>query len=188
MQNKRSYKVIELEKPDWSGDKYTLINDLGKKGFSTFATIEAAQKSCDEYNSTYYLSDYSNDEILAYFNSIDFKPLFDKINSLIGLELTYDVRIKPDRFGRHKYFEIENKENLVDHFSILAVAWKMFKVSTFNAEICCDKSTGELSLWCTIDYSYKSYRLGSNGTEILTAWYQKGKWKIKTNKETYDQD
>ena len=89
MQNKRSYKVIELEKPDWSGDKYTLINDLGKKVISTFPTIEEAQKSCDEYNSTYYLSDYSNDEILAYFNSIDFKPLFDKINSLIGLELTY---------------------------------------------------------------------------------------------------
>lgn len=188
MQNKRSYKVIELEKPDWSGDKYTLINDLGKKVISTFPTIEEAQKSCDEYNSTYYLSDYSNDEILAYFNSIDFKPLFDKINSLIGLELTYDVQIKTDRFGRHKYFEIENKENLVDHFPILAVAWKKFKVSTFNAEICCDKSTGKLSLWCTIDYSYKSHGLGSNGTEIATAWYKEGKWKIKTNKETYDQD
>ena len=182
MENKRIYKVIEVEKADWKGNKYTIIDNLGKKGIITFATIEEAQERCDEYNSTYYLSDYSNDEILDFFNSIYFKPLLDKINSLIGLELTYDISIEKNSFGTYNYFKIKNRENLVDNFPILALAWKELKVSTFNANICCDKKTGELSLWCTIDFSYKHCGGGTNGATILTNWYRNGEWIMQTEK------
>lgn len=186
MKNKRIYKVMKLKKADWEGNKYTTIDDLGKKWFFTFSTIEEAQKICDKYNHTYCLSDYSNDEILDYFNSIDFKPLLDKINSLIGLELTYDINIKKDSQGIYNYFEIENKENLVDNFPILALAWREFKVATFNSSILCDEATGKLSLWCTINYSYQHHGFGGNGVEILTVWYEEGKWIIKTDKETFN--
>lgn len=186
MKNKRTYKVIELEKVDWNGNKYIIVDDLGKQAFISFATIEEAHKKCNEYNFTYYLSDYSNDEILDFFNSIYFKPLLDKINELIGLELTYDISIEKNSFGKYNYFEIKNKENLVDNFPILALAWKEFKVSTFNANICCDKKTGELSLWCTIDFSYKHCGGGTNGATILTAWYRNGEWIMRTEKGRYD--
>ena len=186
MKNKRTYSVIKLEKKNRCIKKYALVDDLGKEKFGAYETIEEAQKECDKYNSTYYLSDYSNDEILDYFNSIDFKPLLDKINELIGLELTYDIRIEKNRFGTYNYFEIENRENLVDNFPILALAWRKFKVSTFNANICCNKETGKLSLWCDINYSYRHYSYGTNGATILTAWYEEGKWIIRTEKETYN--
>lgn len=182
MKNKRTYSVVELEKKDWEGNKYTIVDDLGKESFITFATIEEAQKRCNEYNSTYYLSDYSDDEILDYFNSIDFKPLLDKINELIGLELTYDISIEKNNFGTYNYFKIKNRENLIDNFPILALAWKEFKVSTFNANICCDKKTGELKIWCTIDFSYRHYSGGTNGATILTAWYKNGEWIMGTEK------
>ena len=186
MKNKRTYSVVELEKKDLGGNKYTLVDDLGKEKFGTYATIEEAQKECDKYNLTYYLSDYSNDEILDYFNSIDFKPLLDKINELIGLELTYDISIEKNSFGTYNYFKIENRENLIDNFPILALAWREFKVSTFNANICCNKETGKLNLWCSINYSYRHYSYGTNGATILTAWYEEGKWIIRTEKETYN--
>ena len=182
MKNKRTYSVIELEKKNWCKSKYTLVDDLGKEKFGAYETIEEAQKRCNEFNSTYYLSDYSNDEILDFFNSIDFKPLLDKINSLIGLELTYDISIEKNSFGTYSCFKIKNKENLVDNFPILALAWKEFKVSTFNANICCDKKTGELKIWCTIDFSYRHYSGGTNGATILTAWYRNGEWIMGTEK------
>ena len=72
MKNKRTYSVVELEKKDRCIKKYALVDDLGKDKFGTYETIEEAQEECDKYNSTYYLSDYSNGEILDYFNSIDF--------------------------------------------------------------------------------------------------------------------
>ena len=31
MENKRTYSVVELEKADWKGNKYTIIDNLGKK-------------------------------------------------------------------------------------------------------------------------------------------------------------
>lgn len=182
MKNKRTYSVIKLERENLCRNKYTLVDDLGKEKFGAYETIEEAQQECDKYNSTYYLSDYSNDEILDFFNSIYFKPLLDKINSLIGLELTYDISIEKNRFGTYNYFEIENRENLVDNFPILALAWKEFKVSTFNANICCDKKTGELSLWCEINFSYQHWGLGRNGATILTAWYRNGEWIMQTEK------
>ena len=186
MKNRRTYKVIELEKANWEGNKYTTIDDLGKKGLFTFATMEAAQKRCDEYNSTYYLSDYSDDEILDYFNSVDFKLLLDKINSLIGLELTYDINIKKDRSGTYNHFEIESKENLTDHFPLLALLFKDAKVTTFNADIYCDRTTGKLSLWCTIHFSYQTHNLGTNGVEFLSAWYDNDKWTIQVDKDMFN--
>ena len=186
MKNKRIYSVVELEKKDWCRNKYTLVDDLGKEKFGAYETIEEAQKECDKYNSTYYLSDYSNDEILDFFNSIDFKPLLDKINSLIGLELTYDISIEKNSFGTYNYFKIKNKENLVDNFPILALAWKEFKVSTFNANICCDKKTGELKIWCTVDFSYRHCSGGTNGATILTAWYRNGEWIMQPESGRYN--
>lgn len=186
MKNKKIYKVVELEVADWKGNKYTTIDNFGKKGLTNFTTIEEAQKRCDEYNSTYYLSDYSNDEILDYFNSIDFKPLLNKINNLIGLELTYDINITKNVYGNYNYFKIESKENLVDNFPILELAWREFKVTTFNASIYCDKTTGKLNLWCTIQYSYQHQDFGSNGAQILTAWYEEDKWIIQTKNEKYN--
>ena len=109
MKNKRTYSVIKLEKKDLRRNKYTLVDDLGKYKYGSYETIEEAQKECDKYNSTYYLSDYSNDEILDYFNSIDFKPLLDKINELIGLELTYDISIENNNFRTYNYFKIDTK-------------------------------------------------------------------------------
>ena len=43
MKNKRTYSVVELEKKDWEGNKYTIIDDLGKESFITFATIQEAR-------------------------------------------------------------------------------------------------------------------------------------------------
>ena len=186
MKNKRTYSAVELEKKDRCMKKYALVDDLGTVKFGTYTTIEEAQKECDKYNSTYYLSDYSNDEILDYFNSIDFKPLLDKITELIGLKLTYDISIEKNRFGTYNYFEIKNRENLVDNFPILALAWREFKVSTFSANISCDQETGTLRLWCTIEFSYRHCDGGTNGAKILTAWYEEGKWIIKPEKETYN--
>lgn len=185
MKNKRTYKVIELERPDWQDNKYTIIDDLGKKVYINFLTKEEAQKRCDEYNSTYYLEYYSNDEILDYFNSIDFKPLLEKINSLVGLELTYDISLRKNKTGIYNFFKIENKENLVNSFPILSLAWREFKVATFNASIICDKKTGKLELWCTIHFTYEHHGAGTNSAEILTAWSKDGKWIFEINKEIY---
>ncbi len=118
-----------------------------------------------------------------FIKSVDFKPLYDYINNLIGLNLTYKLDIKESSINK-TYFEIESEEDLAESNNILALAWKSFKIKTFNSK--CFERQNELAISGFIDYTYKPHAGGTNGATILTFSYSKSKgWNIRAEKDRY---
>lgn len=193
MKNKRTYEIFELT----DADKTTIFDRDKKYGikkyvggifnrieYDKFETKEEAENYIKEYYSKYYLSDYADDEIEDFYKSIDFTPVFEKVNKLVGVNIDFDVKLIKSSRGYWRV-EIVGKQNLVDYFPILACAWKDFRVANFSSEIYCDKETGELYYWGNLDFSYEHLDLGHNGARLMDLWYKpsEGGWSFLTEQE-----
>lgn len=162
-------KVVKQYAITYAGDTHPWFRDD--------LTYEQAKEALEKQLNTYYLSDFSEDEIKEFFHSINFIELFDFTNNLLGLNLTYKVELDEKKYT---HFSIESKEDLTSMFNILLVAWKEFKVATFNSEIAVDKSTGELFIWGNLQYAYTHQNGGWNGAEIVSFTYNKSTgWNIR---------
>lgn len=194
MKNKRTYEIFELTEADKTtlfdrnknfGIKKYVGGVFNRVEYDKFETKEEAENYIKEYCSKYYLSDYADDEIEDFYNSIDFTPMIEQVNKLVGVNIDFDIKLTKSSRGGCWHIEIEGKQNLADYSPILACAWKDFRVSTFASEICCDKETGELYYGGDLDYSYEHLGLGHNGARIMDLWYKpsEGGWIIITEQE-----
>jgi hypothetical protein len=150
----------------WKFEAYT-DKDIPGCYHSSFETEEEAKAFVEKANKTFYLSYYDNDEIKEWFDKVDFTPVFEKVEELLGMKLNLQVNIRTNRHGFNEYFEIHSEEDLVDYFPILKAAWKRFVVDTFNAHICVDKETGELKLFGNMHFSYEHNDGGTNGANLF---------------------
>lgn len=160
----------------WVGRKSDTV-DIHSWG--NYDTEEEAQARADKYNAKFYISEIDADEVADWFNSIDFTPVFEKCNRLVGKRLTYDVKLETNRAGQPEYFEIESRENLATMFPVLAAAWREFKVGTFNARITLEDNTGDIYLWGSMDYRYEHNEGGSNGAHLFYFNYKDGKFDFR---------
>lgn len=187
MNNRKKYFI--KEQTNKYGDKEFAITYEGEERcYITRNTREEAEEKLKELESTFYLSDYDNDEIKGWFNSLGLtlRTLYHAINKCIGLKLDYETKLKMDKYNQYKYIEITSDVDLANIYPILACAWKKFRIETFNGGISVYKDTGELFLWGDINFMYEDWHCGSNGTEILSFNYSKSKgWNIKTSKQQY---
>lgn len=118
-----------------------------------------------------YLSDYTNEEIESFVESINFEELYQEIRNKVGDDsLQFEMKYERNRI------EIINTENLKDKCGIMAVAYNEVRLATFNTSIFVEEESGELAYWCTIHYEYEITNGGSNGITILTAHYKNRKW------------
>lgn len=198
MKLKPTFKPVKLEKPwpssysdpvkeygleEWVEGK--LVKTYGAQySFDAYATLADATKAAAEKNEKIYLNYYSNDELLEYFNSIDFEPVFKKIRKITGLKnLTFTKKLKLNREGCYQYFEIESEQNIAETNKLIRAAWKDFRVCTFGASLYITEDN-RLSLWCNFDYSYEHQDGGHNGAKILRASLnKKGKWELFSEEE-----
>lgn len=195
MKHQRHYEPVKFDNPykaftfDTESFDYGLkMTQDGKQETASmwcyhYKTIEEAQAKADELNAKFYLSDWDQTEIEEFFNSIDFTPLYKKVNELVELDLHFDTVLEAPRknYQHSEYFTIKGRENLVDYFPILRPAWKEMYIQTFSHSIAVKERTGELCIWGTLDYAYIHQDGGSNGAEILTFWYSVSEgWKIIT--------
>lgn len=178
MKHEKIYKIKELETPIiglFRGENYNYVLEATQDGvtkeddFFKFETLVEAQAKCRELNKKIYLSYFDEEEIEEFYNSIDFQPLYDKINKTIGLQLTYTNKLRKTRDGYH--VDIESNEDIANMFLIIKAAWKEFKVTDFGSQICPNEETRDLKFWCTINYSYRHQDGGTNGAHILNATY-----------------
>lgn len=176
MKHERIYKVRKLESGKYALE-FTQDNVTKVEDFFRYETLEEAQKECDQLNERVYISYFDASEITEFYNSIDFTPLYNEIMKTTGLYLTFTNELI--KTGNGYRVKIESNENLADKFQIIKAAWKDFRVSTFNSQICVNQETRGLKYWCDIQYSYEHQSGGTNGAEILSAHYtpEKG-WQI----------
>lgn len=176
-QHKDPFVVFKTKDGKFWVDRKSQANNI--PSFGSYDVEEEAQAQADQRNAKFYISEIDADEVADWFNSIDFQPLFDKCNKLIGKTLTYDVELKTNRAGQPEYFEIESRENLAKMFPVLAAAWSEFKVGTFNARIVLEDNTGDIYLWGSMDYRYEHNEGGSNGAHLFYFNYKDGKFDFR---------
>ena len=191
MKHERHYEVKKLDEPIkeiWGNKVYNYVLTVTQDGVTKqddwfkYETEEAAHKQCAELNEKLYISDFDEEEINEFYNSIDFTELYERTNKAIGLELTYNNKLEKGRGGYR--IEIESNENIAEMSPIIKAAWRDFRVANFSSSICPNEETRNLKFWCTIQYSYEHQCGGHNGAEILSATYtpEKG-WEIMTQVE-----
>lgn len=192
MKHERHYEIRKLEKPikgmfDEKVYEYGL--QVTRDGITTidnwynFENEEEAFIKVNELNYKLYISDFDEEEVKDFYNSINFQPLFDKINTTIGLQLTYTTSLEKNRDGSYR-IEIDSNEDISNIFILLKAAWKEFKVGNFSSSICPNNETRNLKFWCTINYNYVHQDGGTNGAHILDAFYTpENGWKFMTEME-----
>lgn len=197
MKFRRTYRAVKLEKPwpaRWGDPEKAfgieevvegkVVRIIGEKyDLDAFETLEQAEKEANEKNHKFYISDFADEEIEAFFNGIDFSPLYKKVEETTGFkDLTYTKGLKKNRFDHHDHFFIESEQNLAETNIVLRAAWKCFKIATFNASVCVD-GNGNLYLWGNLSYSYKHQDGGSNGANIIDFTFKDGKFEMMSAEE-----
>lgn len=136
--------------------------------------------------------------------------LFNIINEKCGLKLHYSFTTK-DSHGED-CIKYESVENLAEIDPILNLAWKEFKVVSFNAGKVQLKEFGvegakeqsyfhtfkpedidyskpqKPSLWLDIHYYYHHQDGGRNGAKIGNCWYDGEKWNVELLKDKPKRD
>ena len=118
------------------------------------------------------------------FEKID--DLFEAIRTLVKMpELKFLPEITEDRWGK-KRIDFES-DDLTESDYLISLAWKRFRISTFNSNSCIDRKTEKPRYWLTVHYTYEHHDGGRNGAEIGYAEFQDGKWsfwsEIERNKD-----
>lgn len=97
---------------------------------------------------------------------IDLQPLEDAINKKLGTDLSLGLVVTK---GRNDSLDITSKE-LKDEAGVMSKLYKTLKIKNFGGGY--DEKKGH---WIPINFMW-SYELGgSNGTDILIAWYSTDK-------------
>lgn len=124
----------------------------------------------------------SYDERLEFANRIPLEELWNKLRDLTELpDLQFEYEIKNTRGDVCITF---TSQDLADQIGFLELAFRTFKIASFNSSVGYDDKKNELYLWCTIDFRYDLQEMGSNGAQFLTAWYSDSEgWTFRTDKD-----
>lgn len=100
------------------------------------------------------------------FDSIDFKKLDKIISEKIGYSIVLTYKLKESNHGG--FGVTASSPNLKDKAGITSILYEELRLDTFGLGLITDDG----SLWMPMHFSwtYKSFG-GSNGTKLLTAWY-----------------
>lgn len=187
MENRKTYKIIEVNNK-FRIEEY-IGNEFKRLSYFDYDTREEAEEYVKKFSTRYDIDDYSDKEIVDWFNSIKFDTLLDTINNLIGINLTYDIKYWGAKYNGCYYFDIKSKENLVDKFNFLHCAWEKFTVTTHNSGIDVNMVTGELYLYGDMKFVYEHLNGGINGSLILDFKFNKSNgWKIQTEKQRMERE
>lgn len=191
MQNRKHYIVIENTEARWSYDKYLIVPEGEEvdpnKYYSRYATLEEAQETADERNNKYYTSDYSEEEIKEFFDSVDFTALEEALNKKLGLKLTYNHSLKDGRSGYSINFKSNENLSELPEAGLLARMLPECHLENFSTCLKANSETGELYIWIGVHFTYSHWDLGSNGCNFADAHYTaKEGWKVTFEQDQYE--
>ena len=95
----------------------------------------------------------------------DLGPLEQELTKYIGVRPKLIGEIAAGRHGKQRL--VIDSDEMSGHAGVLKNTFKTLKVSTFDSEY----DDKEKTFWMTINWSFQLKGGGSNGFNILTAWY-----------------
>lgn len=107
---------------------------------------------------------------------IDFTPLEAKISELLGVSIAFTTKEVVGGSRGSIKINLET-DNIVDQAGLFTAVFSDVRVSNFGGEITGDGK----SLWLPMDVAWKQKSMGSNGTNLVTAWYmfETGEWNFR---------
>lgn len=134
---------------------------IAKADFERAKTVLAADDfDFKDPKNAKFLDDAAKNEIVT-----NLWPLEKELAKHIGLRPKLTGKI--DSKGRM----LVESEDLAGQAGVLSKAFKSLKLKTFNSSYSEDKG-----YWMTIHWSFVVAKGGSNGIDVLTAWYKDGQW------------
>jgi hypothetical protein len=118
--------------------------------------------------------DGSNMVPLEFAVTIDFTALFDHIKDFAGIACEFhrpEITTSPGNV--HISFM---STDITAQAGPFAAILKHCCISSFNNGVFKDKETGEFGYWVGVSLRYEHKNGGSNGMEMLRAWYKNGAW------------
>ena len=116
---------------------------------------------------------------LDFAQTIDFTRLFDKIREVLKHNVKFPhLEITTIRGQVHINFY---SNDITDKAGIFSTILKETTVNSFNNYVCHDKENNRTAYWVNVNISYQHKDGGSNGMELLTAWYNtEDGWTFRT--------
>ena len=115
-----------------------------------------------------------NDETVEQIAStIDLTPLENEVKKRIGVAVQLSIEVKK---SRKAYLSVKSND-LTKYTGIFKNVYDKCILETFNSSI----NTEEPTWWMTFNFSFEYKSGGSNGTQLLTSWYnyETKKWDFK---------
>lgn len=117
-------------------------------------------------------------EYQSFIDSLD----FTEVNRVLGnmIQQRTDFRITSVRSVRGQViFEGEDSNEYSERCGVMSCVFKEVKIRTFSTELSRDTITGNIRLAMTLDFAFSLKEGGSNGAQLLTCWYNNGKWSFR---------
>jgi hypothetical protein len=122
--------------------------------------------------------DNNNEELVTFAQNINFEKLFNHIKETMKLECNfYQPEITTTRGDIYIHFMSDDISNQTGAFAgILENCY----IGSFSNGVYKNKETGEPGYWVQVNIQYQHKNGGSNGMEVVTAWYDNTKgWIFK---------
>lgn len=178
MKNRRPYIVVQ--NPKASKKKYIVIKegrDIDKEEcLLTYETKEEAMNRCNDFNSKYYLSDYTVDEIKEFAKKIPWAELTNIIKDRLHLEELhlqysldgiYSEKNDPEWIISHS-IDVTSLEDLCTTNYLLSKIFKSCHIKTFYSNIGIKADTGILYWSSDITINFNDLY---NSTALCNVYY-----------------
>ena len=122
--------------------------------------------------------DEHNEELVNFAQTINFAELFKHTKAYMKVDCEFhQPEISTTRGTVHIRFE---SHDITSQTGAFAAILERCYLSSFSNYFYRDKETGEIGYWVTVSIQYEHAGGGSNGMDILTAWYKKSTgWTFK---------
>lgn len=191
IKNLKEAEVIDTGK--WGNDTIELINNEGgmfpfsikiysgdkdyTKDTYYFKTEEAGRKEFDRLCSL-ETKEFTKEDKKAFAESIDFNPLFDHLNDLVGKKINFTKNMEEDKYNASYSFNIKS-EDITDTCGIFSRVLKSCIISSSTNGVAVNEDRTSLRYFARISLSYQHADGGSNGMELTSAFYEDGNWKFR---------
>ena len=121
--------------------------------------------------------DNANEDFVAFAQSIDFTELFDHIKAFANVNCDF---YPPEITTRHGDVHISfMSEDITNQTGVFATILECCYIHSFSNRVFKSKDTEELGYWVSVSLRYEHKDGGSNGMEMVHAWYHSGEWEFR---------
>jgi hypothetical protein len=120
--------------------------------------------------------DSANEELVAFARTIDFTELFEHIRTFAGITCAFR---QPEISTSRGYVNISfMSDNITSQTGALGAILEYCYIHSFSNGVFKDKQTDQLTYWVSVSIRYQHKDGGSNGMEMVRAWYCGGRWEF----------